>query len=135
MKRGEESINDYVTCQYCGIVRRGHRCPNKPKRNYAKDSKADKFRQTAVWKKKAEQIKRRDRFLCRACEAGLYHTVTPLNFTNLEAHHITSIAEDYNQRLDDGNIITLCQFHHKAAERGDIPKEDLYKLIEELPDY
>lgn len=123
----------YKTCKYCGIVPEDHKCKNKPKRIQIKDRESDKFRHSAAWKRKAEQIKRRDRYLCRVCEAGLYNTFNQINFKNLEAHHITSIAEDYNKRLDDDNIITLCQMHHKQAERGEIPKKALYKILQSPP--
>lgn len=65
--------------------------------------------------------------------AGLYNTLNQLNYKNLEAHHIISIAEDYNKRLDNDNIITLCQMHHKMAERGEIPREVLFEILASPP--
>ena len=128
-------MGDWVTCKYCGVVLRGHRCPYKPKRVQNKDRISDKFRNTIAWKRKAEECKTRDRHLCRVCVAGLYNTLTQLNYKNLESHHIIPIAEDYNKRLDNDNIITLCQMHHKMAEKGQIPRKVLQEILASPPDY
>jgi hypothetical protein len=40
------------------------------------------------------------------------------------------VEEDYSKRLDNDNLITLCNFHHKMAEAGQIPRDELKKLIE-----
>lgn len=124
---------DLVTCKYCGVVERGHRCEHRPKRKNIKNRESDRFRSSAVWKKKAEECKQRDRYLCRVCVAGLYNTLNQINYKNLEAHHIIPIAEDYNKRLDNDNIITLCQMHHKMAERGQIPREVLFEILASPP--
>ena len=124
-------MGDYVTCSKCGVVPRGHRCPHKTYRKKDKDSKADKFRATKAWTNKSVEIRQRDRYLCKACEANLYNTVRQFNYDKLEVHHIISISEDYNKRLDNDNLITLCNYHHKMAEAGQIPKETLQSLIDE----
>lgn len=126
---------DLVTCKYCGVVERGHRCEHRPKRKNIKNRESDRFRSSAVWKKKAEECKQRDRYLCRVCVAGLYNTLNQINYKNLESHHIIPIAEDYNKRLDNDNIITLCQMHHKMAERGQIPREVLFEILASPPEY
>ncbi len=89
-----------------------------------KETAADRFRQTARWKRKAEDIKARDLFLCQYCkEHGQYE------YRNLSVHHITPIAEDFDRRLDDENLVTLCDLHHKQAESGEIPKKELYEIV------
>lgn len=98
-------------------------CGKKPKR-YKPSNDINKFRWSRKWTEKREQIKERDSYLCQLCkEEGKY------NYTDLEVHHITSLEEDYDRRLDDDNLITLCVTHHKSADRGEISKEKLYKLI------
>ena len=126
---------DLVTCKYCGIVERGHGCKNRPKRVQTKNRTSDKFRNTIAWKRKAEECKVRDRHLCRVCVAGLYNTLTQLNYKNLESHHIVPIAEDYSKRLDNDNIITLCQMHHKMAEHGQIPRKVLQEILASPPGF
>lgn len=59
---------------------------------------------------------------------GEYNTINQFNFSNLETHHIEPIGESYERRLDNLNLVVLCQQHHKMAEKGDIPKEYLFKL-------
>lgn len=124
-------MSDYITCSRCGVVKRGHKCPYKTYRKKEKDSKANRFRKTKAWTKKSIEIRQRDRYLCRVCEADLYHTMRRYNSEGIEVHHITPLAEDYNKRLDNDNLITLCQYHHKLAEAGQIPRDQLQELIEE----
>ena len=124
------NMSDYITCSKCGVVKRGHKCPYKTdNRKKDKDSKADKFRKTKAWSNKSLEIRQRDRYLCVVCINNLYNTINTYNYNKLEVHHITPINEDYNKRLDNDNLITLCNYHHKLAEKGDISKDELYKLI------
>ena len=124
---------DYITCSRCGIVPRGHHCPYKTYKKKTYDTHADKFRKTKRWANKSIEIRQRDRYLCKVCEANLYNTIQQFNFNGLDVHHITPINEDYNKRLDNDNLITLCRYHHKMADDGKIPKEVLYSLINNPP--
>lgn len=136
-KRCEEEIaqeerarmSEYITCSRCGIVERGHICPYKPQKKRDKNSQADKFRKSKGWTNKSIEIRQRDRYLCRVCEANLYNTIKQFNYDKLEVHHIIPINEDYDKRLDNDNLITLCNYHHKMAEAGEIPREVLQGLI------
>lgn len=121
-------MSDYVTCPYCGVVKRGHKCINKPKRK-EKDTKERKFRNTKGWAKKSKEIRERDKYLCQVCLSGTYDTFYQVNYKDLEVHHIVPLKEDYNKRLDNDNLITLCKFHHKMAEKGEISREELKNLI------
>ena len=117
------------TCSRCGVVNEDHICPYKSYRKREKDSKADKFRKTKIWTKKSLEIRQRDKNLCIVCINNLYNTIFQYNYNKLEVHHITPINEDYNRRLDNDNLITLCNYHHKLAEEGYIPRDELYELI------
>lgn len=90
---------------------------------------ADKFRKTNKWHQKSLMIRERDKNLCRCCLANIYDTYQTFNFNKLEVHHITPLEEDFNKRLDDDNLITLCCFHHKLADNNKISREILYKLV------
>lgn len=125
-------MSDYITCSKCGVVERGHKCPHRKSRYKSGDRDSDKFRNTIRWQRKRDEIKTRDRYLCQLCLRNLYNTLNMVNFKNIEVHHITSIQEDYNRRLDNDNLISLCGYHHKMAEKGQIPKEELYKIVEEI---
>ncbi len=60
--------------------------------------------------------------MCRICLAnGIYSQ-------DIQVHHITPLAEDYDKRLDDDNLISLCPLHHEAAEKGDISADMLRTL-------
>jgi len=97
-------------CAACGRVHTG-RC--KPLYDNApRTSQADKFRNTQAWKRAARLILERDKHCCRVClERGF------LVNRGLSVHHITPLSEDYEQRFDAGNLITLCRFCHERAER------------------
>ena len=113
-------------CRYCNrIHEKNIRCSSAPVKHKTITDK-DRFRWTAVWQKKREHIKKRDKYLCQWC---LYHRHT-LNYTDLQVHHIVPLEEAYDLRLDDDNLITLCAFPcHEEAESGKIKREDLQKII------
>ena len=125
-------MSDYVTCKHCGIVPRGHICPHRKSRFKSGDKESNKFRNTIRWQRKREEIKIRDRYICQVCLRQLHNTLNMLNFKNIEVHHITSIQEDYNKRLDNDNLISLCSYHHHMAEEGEITKEELYDIVAEI---
>ena len=122
-------MSKWITCKYCGIVERGnHKCPYKPKAKPKENTEQRRFRNSQAWTKKAAEIKINAKYLCEVCMENKYNTLKQFNFDNLETHHIESLNENYERRLDNYNLIVLCQQHHKMAERGDIPKEYLFKL-------
>lgn len=98
-------------CTVCGRVHTG-RC----KAGYAekqRNSQADKFRNTQLWKRTARAILERDFHCCRVClERGR------LVNRGLSVHHITPLAEDFSLRLDETNLITLCRICHDQLEAG-----------------
>ena len=89
----------------------------------------NKFRWSYEWKCKRDFIKKRDRYLCRACYCGLSGTLKRLNNENLSVHHIIPLKADFSKRLDDNNLITLCAAHHEMAEKGEISAETLIRAI------
>ena len=112
-------------CTVCGTVHAGH-C--KPACHGERDSEADKFRNTQVWKRTAKLILERDLHCCRVC---LMNGI--LTNRGLSVHHIVPLAEDLELRLDDANLITLCRRHHEQAERGIISRKQLRELAESEP--
>lgn len=123
------------SCKYCGkIHQRNYECPKKPPkkpRRYSPKNRQmkEKFRSTAAWQKARDAIVFRDMGVCQICLlSGSY------NNTNLEVHHITSLAEDYTKRLDRLNLITLCAHHHKLADNGVIEARKLREIAERNED-
>jgi len=51
------------------------------------------------------------------------------NFNDLEVHHIERIADAWDKRLEDNNLISLCRYHHELAEKGTIPAKELKNII------
>lgn len=120
------------SCKYCGRIHDSkYICPNKPIRNKYKKTKEDRFRNTKAWQRKRDQIKDRDKGLCQVCIRKLYNTLKQYNYADIEVHHITPLREDYELRLDDDNLVSVCKYHHELAESGQIPREILRDMIKE----
>ncbi|MCI7758533.1 MAG: HNH endonuclease [[Eubacterium] saphenum] len=112
-------------CNVCGKVHTG-RC--KAVYSGERNSEADKFRNTQLWKRTAKFILERDFHCCRVClENGL------LVNRGLSVHHIIPLAEDFDLRVEETNLITLCRHCHERAERGLISRERLRELAEIPP--
>lgn len=117
------------SCPSCGRIHDTKViCEEKRRRMQPRDSEADRFRSTAAWTRKSIHIKERDLGLCRLC---LMEGV--ICWDGLEVHHIVPLAEDFDRRLDDENLITLCSAHHKEAERGEIDRGTLLAAIRATP--
>lgn len=117
-------------CKYCGrIHEKSYVCEKKPQRK-KEDTKQNRFRGTAAWKKKSREIRERDRYLCQVCIRGLYGE-GPHYQPACEVHHILPLLNGWEHRLDNETLLTLCTRHHKAAEYGEIPKEALLFIARE----
>lgn len=126
-------------CIYCGKIHdRKIICENKRKRlmrvRDVRNTKSDKFRSSAVWQHKRHEIKERDMYLCQVCIRSVGLDVNPYVSTNISVHHIISLQQDFNKRLDSDNLITLCAYHHRQADSGKIPVQTLQKIVaEQMP--
>ena len=119
------------SCQYCGKIHDSKFiCSKKPKKQ-KQITDIDKFRCTSKWQKKREEIKQRDLYLCQICIRELYNTIIKYNMQELEVHHNVPINEDYNKRLDNDNLLTVCKYHHEMCENGEIPREEVQQIIKE----
>ncbi len=119
------------SCQYCQKIHDSkYNCRMKPQRS-SRRTEQDRFRFTSAWQQKRDEIKERDRYLCQICLRNLYRTIKRFNSDNLSVHHINKLNEAYDQRLNDNNLITLCEYHHKLADEGLIPKEQMQLIVKE----
>lgn len=117
-------------CTYCGRIHDyNYDCPMKPKPKGNRDKDIEKFRGGKLWKAKRKEILERDKGLCVVCRLGLCGEDTDLVPAD-SVHHIVPLAEDFDRRLDDDNLISLCAYHHEQAERGEISAEELFKAVE-----
>lgn len=117
-------------CPYCkGVHPIGYVCPKKPLRK--KNDRIAAFRNSMQWQYKREHIRKRDGYMCRLCAIGYGGKPVKYN-SNVSVHHIESLAEAWDKRLDDDNLICLCSgygnTHHEQADNGEIDKELLKKL-------
>jgi 5-methylcytosine-specific restriction protein A len=113
-----------VSCSYCGgYHERGYKCKAKPLRD-KQSTTASKFRSKRVWTEKSRAIKTRDKYLCQWCltqESKYVHE-------GLEVHHIIPISMDWSKRLDDYNLVTLCSYHHKMADKQQLDNSILFDI-------
>lgn len=122
-------------CAYCGTIHsRRYICAPKQavislrQRKHASD-KITRFRNSAAWQEARRQALERDMYLCRVCADE--HCLCS---DCLQVHHIIPLAEDFSKRADVDNLITLCPFHHEAAEAGLISADKLTELAQSVLD-
>lgn len=92
---------------------------------YARDSRADKFRNTQAWQRKRQEVRERDLNVCRCCFL-LHHRITT---EDLSVHHIVPLEQAYGKRLQSSNLITLCRECHEQAEKGQLTPSTLTALL------
>ena len=123
------------SCAYCGKIHdKKMICEERKKAeenrgSRRKNTASKRFRDTNRWKEKSKQIRSRDNYMCVCCMSELEGTVRKYNTESLEVHHIIPIEEDYDKRLDDGNLITVCRTHHEMCESGEISRKKQKELI------
>ena len=121
------------SCKYCGRMHDvSVECPRKPKKRWGAYDRGEvgAFRRTHAWRVKSLDIRDRDYNTCRVCADGKYGTYAGKQYQTqgLSVHHIVPLAEDYDLRLEDDNLITLCPYHHEQAEAGKLPRGYLQHL-------
>ena len=119
------------SCKHCGRIHaEGYICSKKPIRHKRIDD-AVRFRSSAEWQAKRQQIKVRDNYLCQICIRELYGTRRKYNYEDLQVHHVVPINSDEELRLDNSNLITLCSMHHAMCDRGEIPYDEVKEIIKQ----
>ena len=120
------------SCKYCGRVHdRKYDCGKRPVKIYKRTSAADRFRHTSAWQQKREEIKERDNYLCQICIRNLYDTKKIMNYENISVHHAEKLEENYEKRLDNDNLLTVCEQHHKLCDKNIIPYSVVKRIITE----
>jgi len=117
------------SCRYCGRIHDNKSKCQPPARKwdgrYKKGTRESRFRNLASWGKKRQEIRERDNYLCKVCAS-----TGVISYEKIEVHHIEPLSERYDLRLEDSNLICLCQACHEKAERGLIPRGTLSGLAE-----
>ncbi|MGW7926222.1 HNH endonuclease [Staphylococcus xylosus] len=75
------------------------------------DSKYTKFYQSTNWRKKRKQILLRDNYMCQECVK--YGTIST---DNLIVHHKKEIKKDWENRLKESNLVTICTACHNRLD-------------------
>ena len=116
------------SCSRCGQIHDiNKKCYANSRNYYSHDPEIRKFRNSKAWRSKAEEIKERDKFLCQIC---LKNNI--FNYKDLSVHHIQPVAENQALRLENSNLITLCDAHHKACESGQISRQEQQEIVDEI---
>jgi len=85
------------------------------------DGKEKQFYDSAAWQEKREQILRRDHYECQDCIARLRNAAREgIILKGKErrirratcVHHIVELRDNWDLRLDDNNLISLCDGCH-----------------------
>ena len=116
------------SCSKCGRVHEhNYNCKAIIIKNSG--SLSNKFRNTQAWRNKRKIVHDRDKGLCQICIRDLYDTLGRRFNNSIEVHHIEPIVEAYELRLEDSNLISLCIYHHKMADKGEIQRAVLKDMI------
>ncbi|GMO34214.1 MAG: hypothetical protein Pg6B_04630 [Candidatus Azobacteroides pseudotrichonymphae] len=129
------------SCKYCWKSHKeGFVCNKKLSGKKKQNTEAIKFRNSLKWQKKREEIKARDNYLCQICIRNLYNTYRQYNYENLQVHHNVPINEvnkvneingNDELNLDSSNLLTVCSYHHKLCESGEIGFREVNRIIQE----
>lgn len=127
------------SCQYCGRIHDSkyicERKRQKIKDRQAYRSKGNQqiynFHRSQDWKNKSIEIRQRDNYCCQVCIRGLYEPMRRYETDDISVHHIIPIAEEWDRRMDNDILISLCRRHHEMADTGEISREELLRIAEE----
>lgn len=127
------------SCQYCGRIHDSqYICPEKSKKIKSRQSyrtednkKIYGFHRSQAWKDKSIETRERDSYCCQVCLRGLYDPIRKYETDGISVHHIIPIAEDWDGRLDNDILISLCRRHHEMAEAGEISRDELMRIAKE----
>lgn len=128
-----------ASCSYCGRIHdKKYICPQKAQRlkerqayRSEKNKKIYDFHRSQKWKNKSLNIRERDNYCCQICIRNLYGAERKYEINNIQVHHIIPVSEDWDKRLDDDILISVCERHHEMAEKGEISRMELLQIVEE----
>lgn len=119
-------------CDKCLVVMN-----NERKNRYKKyqstrnDTDSQKFYNSRAWKKTRDRIKSRDNNLCLYC-LFINKKIRGMDLV----HHIKEEKEFVKLKLDETNLISLCEkchrYIHKAYEVNNKSKKEMQKILQEL---
>lgn len=95
-----------------------------------KDKEEQKFYKSKEWIRERDKAKERDIGLCQICLHNKRFTKSDV------VHHIVEITEDEDGRLEQYNLISLCNSCHKLVhgsyKRGKVTKKETQNKLKEI---
>ena len=108
-------------CSKCGRIHDSeYKCKASIERG---DKEAARLRNLNKWHKKSAEIRDKSFNLCAICQ-----DLGEINYLGIEVHHIIKLKDDPSGLLEDSNLIALCSYHHKKADRGEYDIDYLREL-------
>ena len=122
-----------LMCEQKAESLKNHRGQKKYKSKWEvfEETNIDGFRSTKAWQLKRAEIRQRDRNLCQICMRELYNTINQFTYDGLSVHHNEPLNENFDKRLDNLNLLTVCEYHHRLCDNGTIGQEEVRKIIME----
>ena len=124
------------SCPYCHRIHDNlYKCAPKMavirKRQNRLGTEADRFRRTNAWTSKSLAVRERDHHMCLCCKAQLVGTDRVIETDSISVHHIVPIEENFELRLEETNLISVCSVHHEMCEANKITRDMQRKLVED----
>lgn len=120
-----------MTCKYCGIVNKPHRCPHiKTKWNRDNNRNDKRIYRTSMWQRTRDNILDEYNHIC------LWSLYIDGEIVQADrVHHIVELLEDETLAYEDDNLIPLDQYKHnyihELYKTNKIAVQDLLrKMIE-----
>lgn len=95
-----------------------------------RDGKQHRFYKTKAWRAVRGRIRSRDNGLCLVCKSRKRIR------NGRTVHHIIPLEDDWNKRLDEDNLICLCdschKLIHKLYEESKEKKKEVQERLREM---
>ena len=91
------------------------------------------LRRRSSWTNKSKEIRERSLYICAVCQdQGIARADD-----DVEVHHIKKLRDNPDGLLDDDNLVCLCTYHHKQADKGILSEDYLRQLAQkrDIVDY
>ena len=118
-----------ITCKYCGIVNKPHKCPHKKTKWNRDNNRTDKkIYRTMMWQKTRENILQEYNHIC------LWSLYIDGEIVQADrVHHIIELLDDESLAYDDDNLIPIEQYKHNYVHKlYKTNKLDVQQLLKKM---
>ena len=134
----------YRKCSHCGrkvLVGQKCSCEREYKKQYAKhydknvrnnsdNVKYTKFYNSTSWRKKSKHIQAKYNNLCLVCLLR----EKKISYSDM-VHHIETLKDSWEKRIDDNNLIPLCHECHNEIDHINYTEKEKNELRNLLKEY